>query len=132
MAKTTKTVKKVDKVDKKDEKRTDLTMTTNFISNPEDKPETEETKNTTPTIEETGGESNDTIQVQETKKEEKIATVLPTKLAPKVEPEVKIRPNQDIKTYIGDRYWVIKKGEVKTVPKNVKEILMKAGMLDPI
>ena len=48
------------------------------------------------------------------------------------EPNVRVKLNKDLQTYIGDRWYYFKKGKVETVPQNVKEILFKAGMLDPL
>ena len=61
-------------------------------------------------------------------------------LAPKVEivptlvkqSLVRIKPNRDHKTYIGNQWYYLSKGKITTVPQNVKDILNKAGLLDPI
>ena len=63
------------------------------------------------------------VELQEVKVEAKKTSTMPN---------VRIRPNQDLRTYIGDQWYTLKKGGVTTVPQNVKEILAKAGMLDPL
>ena len=63
------------------------------------------------------------VEIQEVKAEAKNTSVMPN---------VRIRPNQDLRTYIGDQWYTLKKGVVTTVPQNVKEILARAGMLDPL
>lgn len=50
----------------------------------------------------------------------------------KAMPNVRINPNADHRSYIGDQYYNLKKGKVITVPQNVKEILARAGLLDPL
>ena len=45
-------------------------------------------------------------------------------------PNVRVKPNQDIRTYIGNQWYNLKKGKQETVPASVKNILQKAGMLD--
>lgn len=50
----------------------------------------------------------------------------------KAEPNVRIKPNQDIRTYIGDQWYSLTKGKQETVPQTVKAILQKAGMLDAL
>lgn len=50
----------------------------------------------------------------------------------KSEQNVKVKPAQDINCYIGDQFYRLKKGVIVSVPRNVKEILQKAGMLDVI
>ena len=63
------------------------------------------------------------VEIQEVKVEAKNTSAIPN---------VRIRPNQDLRTYIGDQWYTLKKGVVTTVPQNVKEILARAGMLDPL
>lgn len=46
--------------------------------------------------------------------------------------QVRIKPNKSVKTFIGDRWYNLEQGKVTTVSQNVKDILMKAGVLDPI
>lgn len=50
----------------------------------------------------------------------------------KAEPNVRIKPNRDIRTYIGDRWYNLSKGKQETVPQTVKSILQKAGILDAL
>lgn len=47
-------------------------------------------------------------------------------------PNVRIKPNKDYRTFIGDRWFNFKKGKVESVPQHVKEILYKAGVLDTL
>jgi len=46
------------------------------------------------------------------------------------QPNVRIKPNRDINTYIGDRWYRLKKGVEANVPAHVKEILSRAGCLE--
>lgn len=48
------------------------------------------------------------------------------------QPQVRVRPKVDHKSYIGDRWYFFKKGQVQIVPQNVKDILVKANLLDPL
>ena len=74
------------------------------------------------------GEAEEETPKVEVKTPEVVAnTLLITK-----EPNVRVKLNKDLQTYIGDRWYYFKKGKVETVPQNVKEILFKAGMLDPL
>lgn len=76
--------------------------------------------------------------VQEQKEVTKVAEVqiqdLKVKSANKggSEPNVRIKVNKDVNTYIGDRWYNIKKGKVATVPQSVKIILNNAGFLDAL
>lgn len=45
---------------------------------------------------------------------------------------VKIKPNATFRVYIGNRYHNFVKGEIVSVPDNVKDILMRQGALDAI
>jgi formylmethanofuran dehydrogenase subunit C len=64
--------------------------------------------------------------------EEEAEVEVKAKHKAKAEPNVRIKPNQDLRTYIGDQWYSLKKGEVQTVPANVKEILQRANMLDAL
>jgi hypothetical protein len=64
--------------------------------------------------------------------EEEAEVEVKTKAKAKAEPNVRIKPNQDLRTYIGDQWYSLKKGEVQTVPANVKEILQRANMLEAL
>lgn len=46
--------------------------------------------------------------------------------------KVRVKPNQDIKTYIGDTWYNLKKGKQENVPASVKAILQNAGLLDAL
>jgi hypothetical protein len=70
------------------------------------------------------------VEVVEEKVEEEVE--VKAKHKAKAEPNVRIKPNQDLRTYIGDQWYSLKKGEVQTVPANVKEILQRANMLDAL
>lgn len=75
------------------------------------------------------------VEVKEAKEEVKEVEIQEVKVEAKktsAMPNVRIRPNQDLRTYIGDQWYTLKKGVVTTVPQNVKEILARAGMLDPL
>jgi hypothetical protein len=48
------------------------------------------------------------------------------------QPTVRVKPKADIRTFIGDQWYNLKKGKVHTVPKNVKEILARANQLDAL
>lgn len=50
----------------------------------------------------------------------------------KTEPKVRINPNRDVRTYIGDQWYNLKAGVQVSVPKTVKEKLQKAGLLSPL
>ena len=47
-------------------------------------------------------------------------------------PKVRVKPNKDIRTYIGNQWYNLKAGVVTSVPSNVKDILRKAGNLDTL
>lgn len=72
--------------------------------------------------------------------EEKEADVDPSVQVAIAQPEtkkaqsakVRVKPNQDIKTYIGDSWYNLKKGKQENVPANVKTILQNAGMLEAL
>lgn len=51
---------------------------------------------------------------------------------PKGEPMVKVKLRREIRTTIGSSFYSFRKGEITTVPRNVKEILMNAGYLEAI
>ena len=55
-----------------------------------------------------------------------------TEAPKKGNPNVRVKPNQDIRTYVGDSWYTLKKGKQETVPQNVKDILQKAGLLDAL
>lgn len=44
----------------------------------------------------------------------------------------RIKPRKDHRTFIGDKWYFLKKGVYQNVPAQVKDILMKAGLLDPL
>lgn len=48
------------------------------------------------------------------------------------QPQVRVKPNKDLRTYIGDQWYNFKAGVQTTVPQQVKEILAKSGMLDAL
>jgi hypothetical protein len=48
------------------------------------------------------------------------------------QPQVRVKPNQDIRTYIGDSWYNLTKGKEAVVPATVKEILKRAGMLEAL
>lgn len=48
------------------------------------------------------------------------------------EPNVRVKPNKDIRTFIGDQWYNLPEGKVSTVPKTVKDILQRAGKLSPL
>lgn len=48
------------------------------------------------------------------------------------QPMVRVKPNRNMRPYIGDQYYDLVKGKVITVPANVKEILMRTNCLDPL
>ena len=77
-------------------------------------------------------EKEEAKEAKEEAKEVEIQEVKVEAKKPSTMPNVRIRPNQDLRTYIGDQWYTLKKGVVTTVPQNVKEILAKAGMLDPL
>lgn len=82
--------------------------------------ETSETKEKETKVEEVQVQ----VQVQEVKAEPKGKA--------KAEANVRVKPNQDIRTYIGDSWYNLKKGKQETVPQTVKDILARAGLLDPL
>lgn len=51
---------------------------------------------------------------------------------PKGEPQVKVKIKRELRTVIGSKFYTFRAGEVATVPRNVKEILMRAGYLEVI
>ncbi|AEZ50546.1 hypothetical protein F400_gp099 [Bacillus phage BCD7] len=77
-------------------------------------------------------------EVVETKKEEvkpakeEVKVLKVEKQAPKEQPQVRVLPNRDIRTYIGDQWYNLKAGVQTNVPANVKEILKNAGHIDAI
>lgn len=76
-------------------------------------------------------ESNDEISVIDNAvKKSKLVKVVTEEKAS--EPTVRIKPKTSIRTYIGDQWYNLTAGKVVNVPKNVKEILQKAGKLDAI
>lgn len=60
-----------------------------------------------------------------------VAEVAEVKVAPK-EKLVKIKLKQKFECYIGNRYWRFANGEIAEVPENVRETLLKAGLLEMI
>lgn len=50
----------------------------------------------------------------------------------KAEPNVRVNPKQDIRTFIGDQWYNLKAGKQVSVPKTVKDKLQRAGLLDPL
>lgn len=73
------------------------------------------------------------VSIKEEKKEEKVAENLEIKSQEFIkQPNVRVKPNKEIKTFIGDRWYYLKPGKVEVVPQNVKDILLKAGVLDPM
>lgn len=50
----------------------------------------------------------------------------------KKEKLVEVKVNRKISCYIGDRYYRFEKGEKTKVPIHVKDILLKAGLLEAI
>lgn len=69
-------------------------------------------------------------EVKPAKEEVKVLKV--EKQAPKEQPQVRVLPNRDIRTYIGDQWYNLKAGVQTNVPANVKEILKNAGHIDAI
>lgn len=51
---------------------------------------------------------------------------------PKGEPMVKVKLKREIRTVIGSKFYTFRAGEIATVPRNVKDILMRAGYLEVI
>lgn len=47
----------------------------------------------------------------------------------KSQPMVRVLPNADLRTYIGDQWYSFKKGTQTNVPQQVKDVLAKAGLL---
>jgi hypothetical protein len=83
----------------------------------------------------------ETSKPKTSKKEEKVEEVKPLEVRPTqvkqeskkaTQPNVRVKPNKDIRTYIGDQWYNLKAGKVETVPKQVKDILAKSGMLDAL
>lgn len=50
----------------------------------------------------------------------------------KAQPNVRIKLARDVNSFIGDKWYRLKKGEDATVPANVKEILKQAGCLEAL
>lgn len=68
------------------------------------------------------------VEKTETTENEVEVSTTPAKELPKV----RVKPNKDIRTYIGSQWYNLKAGVVTSVPANVKEILRKAGNLDTL
>lgn len=84
-------------------------------------------------VDEKAIEEAEEVIVEEEKKEEKVAENLEIKSQEFIkQPNVRVKPNKEIKTFIGDRWYYLKPGKVEVVPQNVKDILLKAGVLDPM
>lgn len=62
---------------------------------------------------------------------ESIETIVEVPVAPKVK-VVPVKLKQKFECYIGDRYWRFAKGEIVEVPVNVKDILLRADLLEMI
>lgn len=45
---------------------------------------------------------------------------------------VRVKPKQDVRTFIGDQWYNLSAGKTETVPAQVKEILARADLLSPL